>query len=73
MNLPVNSMQNWQQMEEALHNQFYWMILEVSMVDLSRLYHLSGAVSSGLHQMLQIASVLMQDGYSSIGIGQDGH
>ena len=40
-NLLANSVHNWQEIEEAIHSQFYRTELEVYMADLSRLHQLS--------------------------------
>ncbi|KAJ4958259.1 hypothetical protein NE237_025370 [Protea cynaroides] len=42
INLPANSIQTWQQMEEAFHSQFYRIAPEVSITDLSGMYQIAG-------------------------------
>ena len=42
INLPVNSIHTWQEMERKFHEQFYRIEPEVSMADLSRLYQREG-------------------------------
>ena len=43
-NFSANSVQNWQEIEEIFHSQFYRIEPKVSMADLSSLHQLSGSL-----------------------------